>query len=228
MNCAEREPELALYVSEDLDADAAVSLRRHLGGCDVCRARLEEYRANLAWLRGQRLGLGRSPARDRGPELAAELQRRLSAAIATRTPARWPLTWLQKLQGALPRLRHETIVAGLAATLLMIGAVGALQRPLPLPAGPARTADPSVALARGGVSLLGAELPPDPGFAAESAFERASEEPALEESESDGGEEGATEAMSHEEPARGNDLRIELATRDPDVRIIWFAEARAR
>ena len=229
MSCATRDRALALYVSDDLDDAATVELRRHLGACVGCRTRLEEYRAGVDWLRRRRHAPTAPPF-----TMTAELQKRIANRIATSPPAaRWPWHLLRGLHGVrrlggLARLPHEAVVAALAGTLLLVGAIGALQRPL----GVARVGSLAAGISASPAPHLPAESgrrdhgPSEPtvegeldgddsdlGQLAEASEAEASIEAPLKD-EADGAEVAALDPEG---------LRIELATRDPDVRIIWFA-----
>jgi anti-sigma factor RsiW len=219
VTCGDREAELALLASEDLDEPAATRLRRHLDACAGCRARLEEFRGGIDWLRSRRHAPGAA-------RLGMELQARIGRGIAQRAPVPWPFTLVRQLLDALARLRwhHESVVGGLAALLLVVGAIGALQRPLGPGAGQhavqhevLTTAPAAVAWDHHDDRLLEAEA--DEANAAEGADQD------VDMTDPGQTDEGAEPPGELAALAPGNGLRIELQTRDPDVRIIWFAGA---
>jgi anti-sigma factor RsiW len=220
--CAEREGELALLASEDLDERAASRLRRHLQTCAGCHARLEEYRSGIDWLRSRR----HAPATAR---LGQELQARLQRSLATRRQVPWPFTLVRRLLDALPRLHlpHDRLVGGLAGLLLAVGAVGALQRPLELPAPAAQApALPSSLAARDGHDDRALELEGDLAAAGEGSEREPGDDADLHDGDEpgDGAETAPAGELATLGPADAR-LRIEIATKDPNVRIIWFAGA---
>jgi len=123
-------------------------------------------------------------------------------------------------------------VASLAGGLLLVGAIGVLQRPLSghrLPVAGASVSGPVVAVTTDRHDDLALEAEADQA----NSVEGAGDPDAVEPSEAAAPIE-ALEGVESAEPAgelaalsASNGLRIELQTRDPDVRIIWFAGASA-
>jgi hypothetical protein len=218
-DCAGHDDDLALLVSDDLAADDVIRLQQHVAHCAGCRARLDEYRADAAWLRRQR----NTPSDVRAGE---QLQARLADRIADKPPASWTVAWLHRLFEGATRRGPQPLLAGLAAALLLVGAVGALTRPLDRRAaiGPLDSAELLLPSHR----HVDRDLDPSDDQAFESegddAAEMSAEEP-----------EAAATEPERTSPTAGDDdlatasspgsMRIEMKTSDPDVRIIWFAQA---
>jgi anti-sigma factor RsiW len=224
MSCADHEDDLALLVSDDLPEADAHDLHQHVARCADCRARLDEYRADALWLRHQR----RTPP---DAVVIEQLRARIAGQIANKPPASWTVAWLQRLFEGARRGGPQPLLAGLAAVLLLVGAAGALTRPL----GTAGTGAAGAMLAPLNVGAMSpaahagdddAELDelalesqePEPGQEPEPAPER--EDVSLE----PGSDEGAVSAEIDSASSPGS-MRIEMKTGDPDVRIIWFAQA---
>lgn len=225
MSCAAHDDALALLVSDDLADGPAQELHHHLARCTECRARLEEYRSDAAWLRRQR---------STPPDtlVAEQLRARIADQIAAKPPASWTMAWLQRLLEGVRR-GPQPMLAGLAVALLLVGAVGALTRPL----GRDRVAS--------GLEQEYAGTLPGHGHRhvdleshgdEELAFDSDGVEPGSEETsagsepdvvagaKSSAGAEATQEEQELAAPTPGA-MRIEMKTSDPDVRIIWFAEA---
>lgn len=222
MNCAEQQKSLALLASDDLDEDDVVAVRQHLIVCAGCRYQLDEYRVGMEWVRKQRLNTDAA-------KLSCELQRRLAGPLARRHPLPKSLAVVRRVLDQLSPMRHEHIVAGSIGLLLLVGVAGAVQRPWSRWSAPAP--DVNAATVSEGLSLAAAR--PDPAhlqhdhmvisFGEDEETVR-DEIPA--ESEAEPASASAEELFATTtEPGA---LRIEMQTRDPDVRIIWFAQADGR
>jgi hypothetical protein len=225
--CAGHEDDLALLVSDDLPAEDAHRLQQHLAHCAGCRTRLDEYRADAAWLRGQR---------NTTPDVGAgdQLRARIADQIADTPPASWTVAWLHRLFEGATRRGPQPLLAGLAATLLLVGSVGALTHPLDRRA--IRAVDSAEVLLP---SHRHVDRDLDP--ADETAFdsdgddgaEIGTEEPGLAATEPERSPPGARDEHQETSESESEDLaapppgamRIEMKTSDPDVRIIWFAQA---
>lgn len=209
MNCDEQLKQLALLASDDLDEVAALPLRRHLLICATCRDRLAEYRDGMDWVRRQRLT-------GEAVELSQELKRRLLPHVAKRPPMKRTWALARRAFDQLAPLRHEHVVAACAAILLLVGASGSLRRPLAR-WNPWRA--PAVA-ELGAVALTGS-----------SSHQHPEDHVAHLGDEEDLGDFGELNAgnLGDDHPGRtgasADRLRIEMQTRDPDIRIIWFAQA---
>ncbi len=206
--CGTRSHALGLLVNDDLGGEEATRLRRHVNQCDDCRLRLESLRDDADWLR-------RACDPRRQAELAARLRDRLVAQIGERPPSWWPLAWARRLWSDVATGGPEPIVAAVAGLLLLVGAAGALSRPLP-----------PVAIDVGASAVQ--EFTPD---SEEEIVTWPGDEGLAPDAVSTGArlidvvdaELGRGAAESPEQADAS--LRIELATRDPNVRIIWFAQA---
>jgi hypothetical protein len=218
--CADHEDDLALLVSDDLPADEAHRLHEHLGRCGDCRARLDEYRADAAWLRGQR---NTPPDAQAGDQLRA----RIAEQIAGTPPASWTVAWLHRLFEGATRRGPQPLVAGIAATLLLVGAVGALTRPLDR-RGIVGSWDSAEQLLPSHRHVDHDQDPTDEtAFDSESdeGFEVGAEELGLAGTEPDRTSARASEQAEDLAAPTPGSMRIEMKTGDPDVRIIWFAQA---
>jgi anti-sigma factor RsiW len=201
--CPQNADLLALQAGGDLQAWQAALLRRHLDGCSDCRQLLSELRATREWVRVN------LPAVD--ADALAELRRRVVGRLARERPFPWLLAILGRAWVSWRNLGWQPVRGPAVAALLVVGALGALPslngRLLetgsfsPEPAADAR---PAV------VHAIAAE--PDEGEAVESE-EGSETEPLL----------GHDGAFDDDPPSDPSGLRIELQTRDPNVRIIWFA-----
>jgi anti-sigma factor RsiW len=217
--CAGHDDDLALLVSDDLAPDEVIQLQQHLVRCAACRARLEEYRADAAWLRRQR----HTP-----PDVGSgeQLQARIADQIADRPPTSWTVAWLHRLFEGATRRGSQPLLAGLAAALLAVGGVGALTRPLDR-AGTIRALD-SADLLLPSHRHVDRDIHPsdEQAFEAEGddATEMAAEDAvaATEPETPSLVEGGEADDLAAQSPGS---MRIEMKTSDPDVRIIWFAQA---
>jgi anti-sigma factor RsiW len=218
MSCAERDEALSLLVSDDLEPDEARTLHLHLAGCADCRARLEEYRADAQWLRQQR---GTPP----DVRVTTQLRARVADQITHKRPVPSWVAWLCRVFEATTRRGPQPLLAAMAACLLVVGAVGALTRPLDGRDGRylGTVEDAGLATSRH------AHRDPAKTEAPEAdedgdGVEPGSDDPARVEAEA----EAETAAPNPGETAAVDGpgtTRIELRTGDPDVRIIWFAQA---
>lgn len=227
MNCAEQQKSLALLASDDLDEDDVVAVRQHLLICAGCRYQLDEYRVGMEWVRRQRLNAGTA-------NLSSELQRRLAGPLARRHPLPKSLAVFRRVMDQLSPMRHEHIVAGSVALLLLVGVAGAVQRPWSRWSEAAP--DVNAATVSEGLSLTLAR--PDPAHLQDdhrvSSFgedeETVSDDTVRDEipAESEAGSAFASAEELFATTTEPGSLRIEMQTRDPDVRIIWFAQADGR
>jgi anti-sigma factor RsiW len=212
MSCDPIRSMIPLYVEGDLPGRRAERVRRHLEDCLSCRSLLEGYKASQRAL--HTLG---------APRIAGgtldELRRTVWKRLAT-LPPRSALG--RRIDRAWVTLRQWTAQPAMAALVVFVVVGG------------------SFALSR----VSGPGTRPDlhagqPGRHVEEAL--APDDPLADEHVAGDGEEGAEliaqatfdEAGDMGEPpaepagdeATGNDesLRIEIQTRDPNVRIIWFS-----
>jgi anti-sigma factor RsiW len=188
---------LPLYVDGDLPPRKNERVRRHLESCLPCRGLSEEYRRSQQWLRASA-----------GPALPGEKLEALRQAVwrrVEREPRPSPLRLA--VERALVALRHwagQPAVAGAAVGLVVLGSVTMT-----------RVAGP------GGPHLV---VPPEA-----PQEEVADEAPA--EADDPGILAAATpDEMEASDPAEGEPseetsdsrMRIEIQTKDPNVRIIWL------
>jgi hypothetical protein len=209
MTCDEQQKQLALLASDDLDEVAALPLRRHLLFCATCRDRLAEYRDGLDWVRRSRLNTDAAG-------MSQELKRRLIPQVAKRPPLVKPWAVARRAFDQLAPLRHEHVVAACAVLLLLVGATGSLRRPL-------SRWNPwnDRAIAEIGPVAL-AQLN-DHQHLHPHVSHVGDEEDLRDFGELDSGL--LSDDHSGRAGSQADKLRIEMQTRDPNVRIIWFAQA---
>jgi hypothetical protein len=212
MSCDPMRRVIPLYVEGDLPGRRAERVRRHLEDCLSCRSLLEGYKASQRALHA----VGAPPIA--GGTLD-ELRRTVWKRIATLPPRS---AFGRRVDRAWVALRQWTAQPAMAALVVfvVVGGSFALSRvsgPGPRPdllAGqPGRHVEESAvsdeALAdehATGEGDEGAEL------IAQATFD-------------EGGDMGEPAAEPANDEATGSDdsLRIEIQTRDPNVRIIWFS-----
>jgi anti-sigma factor RsiW len=201
--CDANEERLALHAGGDLPAPEARALQQHLGLCARCQARLEDHRETRRWLR-----------RDPPPALPAEDYERLRRSVLERTARVAPQApLLALLRRAWRSARQPALQPSLAAAALVLVALGS-----------------AGSLVRDGARF---GLAPRAGAGAPlAAAARAPERPVDRGAGADGdllvaraGVEGPAELAPGEEPdgTAADLMRIEMQTKDPDVRIIWFS-----
>jgi hypothetical protein len=209
MTCLAIHEVLPLFVEGDLPRRKAAGVARHLVGCTRCRGLAEEYRQSQRWLREAPGPVPTGAALDR---MRQSVWRQLDREPR---PSSW---WLAVERGwaALRRWASQPAVAGMAVMLIVVGSVtftrvGGL--------GGARLGE-SLSVDRAGEPRR--ELPVDPWAEAaedpENVLAQASPQE-LSDGMSDGVEPGEGEAAGE---TADNAMRIEIQTRDPNVRIIWF------
>lgn len=239
--CPENEETLALLVSDDLAADEASRLRAHMAGCVGCRASFEAYCDDIRWMRQQR----HTPPAVMlvGPEFAARVaataakQRQPFGASALRLVGMARRFVRRAPRAVLARFGQEGVVIGLCAGVVLVGAIGLLERPLrTLRSGPHHLGA-TMSLAGLGAeeiamteSSAGAEGDQDFDDTAGDEESVGKDETAMDTADwGDEGERATRTAADQRTELAGttfasDDLRIELQTHDPNVRIIWFAQ----
>jgi anti-sigma factor RsiW len=209
MSCDPIAKLIPLYVEDDLPRRRVERVRNHLGECLSCRALLEGYRASQRSLRAV-------PP----PDLAGATLEDLRRTVWRRIRALPPRSALgRQLDRGWAALRRWTAQPAMAAVVVfaVVGGSFALSRltapgvrPEPAP-GHVRI-DEAAPLADP-VAQVGLEEGEDPS------------EPMLAQATFDDGESGepSAEPATDDGPSTDDSLRIEIQTRDPDVRIIWFS-----
>ncbi len=213
VSCPRNASLLALHAGYDVPPEEATGLRRHLEDCADCRLLLSELRTTRDWLRANA-----TPPVD--GQLLDELRTRVVRRLVRERPFPWLLALLGRTWASWRSMNWQSARGLAVATLLMVGALGALpslnghraQRSA------WRATESAIALpSRLSVSSDEAEpgdedesTAPDPEPGADE--ELAEAEPVA----------GPLDA-GVEEPSSGSGLRIEMQTTDPNVRIIWFA-----
>jgi len=197
MSCRSVSALLPLLVEGDLSGDEASVARDHLATCPACRARETALRESQAWLRDAAASAPPPPLDDR--ELAA-IRAEVLRRIERPAPA-WGPWWLP------------------VAT-----ALGLLAALLPTQIAPTRPAGAPIARAtlRAPAAPVHAATPAAPVLVAERVAPEASAPSRVRTVRT------ATAVGPDREPAVASglptapDLRLELATPNPNVRIIWF------
>jgi anti-sigma factor RsiW len=203
MKCPAIEKLIPLYVEGDLSQRRMQTVRLHVEGCAQCRDKVEGFRASQRWLHA-------APSLEVGGATLEGLRRSVWTRVASE-PA--PSAAWRHIERGWAALRHWSAQPAMATLALFVVVTG------------------SFALSRvSGPSLRPAAhhrpLPQDPTVApaeepvGEPVLARASVE------DSDEMEPGSADSV---EPAVADDsMRIEIQTRDPDVRIIWFSPTEDR
>jgi anti-sigma factor RsiW len=213
VSCPHNASLLALHAGQDVPAEQARRLRRHLDGCADCRLLLSELRATRDWLRANA-----TPPVD--ARQLDELRSRVVRRLVRERPFPWLLALLGRTFSSWRSLNWQSARGLAVAALLMVGALGAL---------------PSLDGHRGARSAWRAAVPasalPAPAAVATDEAEPGDDdesatldsEPAAEEEVAEAEPVGGPLDAGVEEPSSGSGLRIEMQTTDPNVRIIWFA-----
>jgi len=207
MKCQVSQRLLPLFVEGDLPPRKDARVRRHLEDCLTCRGLLEQYKRSQQWLRAS------APPALAGEQLEALRQsvwRRLE-----REPRPAPL-WLALERGwaNLRRWASQPAVA-VAAVGLVVLVSATMTRGL----GGSRLATPldlTHELRPVEPAEESGQLPDDPEFLAAATPEELAE-----------GTETGESGMVDSEESPGSNMRIEIQTQDPNVRIIWFTPAAA-
>jgi hypothetical protein len=204
MSCPSIEKWIPLFVEGDLSERRTEKVRRHLDGCAQCRSLVDGYRLSQRWLRS-------APPLEVGGATLEGLRRSVWKRIGSE-PSPSP-AWRQ-IERGWAALRHWAAQPAMATLALFVVVTGsfALSRVSGPALGPAAhhrldSQDPTAA-------------PSNEEPAAEPMLARASLE------EGDEMEPGSAEGA--EPGVASDDMRIEIQTRDPDVRIIWFSPTEDR
>jgi hypothetical protein len=203
MTCQGIQQLLPLHVEGDLPRRKAERVRRHVESCADCRGLADQYRRSQTWLRAS------APGQVTGAQLD-QLRRAIWRRIeAEPQPAPWWLA-IERAWAALRRWSSQPLAAAMAVGLVVLGSV-ALTR--------------SNGLGGSRVSSLGIE---DQGPLESTADDGAdlTDDPesllalATRAELAEGAETGEADLP---ETAADDAMRIEIQTKDPNVRIIWFA-----
>jgi hypothetical protein len=205
MKCQVTQQLLPLYVEGDLPRRKSERVRLHLEGCPTCRGLGDEYRSSQKWLHTSSV-----------PVVSGEKLERLRQTVWRRleqAPRPSPL-WLAIERGwmALRRWAGQPAVAVAAVGLVVLGSV-TMTRVSGL--GGARLGVPTESQGEEVADDNAADLPDDPEILATATPEEMAEPSEM----------GEPEPAAEESPA--SKMRIEIQTRDPNVRIIWFTPPAA-
>jgi hypothetical protein len=212
MSCDPIQRVIPLYVEGDLPGRRAERVRRHLEDCLSCRSLLEGYKTSQRALHA--LGAPRI-----GGDTLDDLRRTVWKRIAT-SPARSPLG--RRVDRAWAVLRQWTAQPAMAALMVfvVVGGSFALSRvSAPGARSDLHSGQPGRHLED---SLISDEALADEHVAGEGDEGAELIAQATFDEGSDVGE-PASEPASDEGTGSDDSLRIEIQTRDPNVRIIWFS-----
>jgi hypothetical protein len=190
-----------LYAEADLPARKQARVRQHLQGCQACTALLESYRTSQKWLRATG-----------APRTSGATLDQLRRAVWRRIDAQPPLSWtwreLERLWAGLRAWAARPSVAALAVVVVLMGSVA-----LPRLSG-----------------LGGARIGPQADdLAGSDELAAGAGNLLLAQADLDDDGEPVGELQSDDRAAAVDPtMRIEIQTRDPDVRIIWFSPPEDR
>jgi anti-sigma factor RsiW len=200
MKCPSIEKLIPLFVEGDLSPGQTKKVRGHVDGCQACRTLVDDYRTSQRWLHG-------APPLQVGGATLEGLRRSVWKRIASEpaTPAlRRHIEW------AWASLRHWAAQPAMATLALFVVVTGsyALSR---------------VTTSPGPASRFSLEAP-----AAANHGDERSREPMLARATLDDGSDDLEPGTGDDSVASDDSMRIEIQTRDPDVRIIWFSPTEDR
>jgi hypothetical protein len=209
--CPQNAGLLALQAGGDLTPRQAAQLRRHLDRCPACRLSLAELRSTRDWVRSNLM----TPV---DAALLTELRRQVVGRLGQERPFPWLVAVLGRAWAGWRSFSWQPVRGVAVAALLLVGALGAL---------------PSLngrLLEHGGFVALPPAADALPALIGPLANDAEELDPAEEASQATG-EEGdgllGLDAGFDDPPSGAGGLRIEMQTRDPNVRIIWFASNTA-
>jgi anti-sigma factor RsiW len=218
MSCKRIQELVPLYVESDLPRRKLERVRRHLADCLPCRGQLEAFRASQRWLHS-------APVPEVGGARLDQLRRSVWRHIAAQPPRSALTVRVERAWVSLRAFAAQPAAAAAAVFVVVLGSV-ALSRVGGFGATavmPSETA-PAAALASDEHFL---DAPDELDDAEEVAPDRILAQASLEESHDlIDGEMGRE--VAEEGSAADNGLRIEIQTRDPNVRIIWFTPQEER
>lgn len=209
MSCKRIQKLVPLYVEGDLPWRKLERVRQHLTGCLPCRALHEGFRASQRWLHA-------APAPEVGGAELDQLRRVVWRRIAAETPRSALWVRVQRAWASMRVFAAQPAAAAAAIFVVVLGSV-ALSRVGGFGATPREN---------GALSATADDhflAPADDGALDETSDEVAPDRILAQASldEIDGAETGRE--TTEETSAADNELRIEIQTRDPNVRIIWFS-----
>jgi hypothetical protein len=209
MKCQAIQQLLPLFVEGDLPRRKDQRVRRHLEDCLACRGLQEQYRTSQQWLRASAQP---AVAGQRLEALRRTVWRRIE-----REPRPSPL-WLalERAWVALRRWASQPAVAVAAVGMVVLVSVTMTRGLGGSRLGPQLDLQNQVELVE--VTNEGAEVPDDP----EALLAAATPEEMAE-----GTETGEATGLDGTEESVASNMRIEIQTQDPNVRIIWFTPAAA-
>jgi anti-sigma factor RsiW len=217
MRCDEIEKLVPLYVEGDLPARRAERVRRHVEGCAACRSLLDGFRSSQRWLHGAR-------APEVGGAALEALRRTVWRRIEAEPPRSAAWREIERIWAGMRRWVAQPTMATLALFVVVTGSFALSRVTATSSAGRPGHTRWTTAPASDGAGSAGAPA----GRAAGEARPEAPSEPMLAQASADLGGDGAERDPTSDEPGADDSLRIEIQTRDPDVRIIWFSPTEDR
>lgn len=109
MNCRRVEELISLFVENDLGESESQAVSLHLASCESCGALLNQYRDSQTWMRSQ-------ATTEFSDDFFDEIRRSVLANIEEKPRANW-------VQMIIERLRPYPLMAATAALLVLVGAV---------------------------------------------------------------------------------------------------------
>lgn len=218
MNCERVDTLIALHVERDLHPREAAAVQRHLSQCLTCRRTAEGYRQSQAWLKGH----AHTPAL-RGETLDKVRRTVWQRIEADAAGPRW-WRWLDRYWISLRVWSGRPPVLMFAAFVLVIGTAALFRAGVvDTPSALHHEQAPTLAPARAQATVEGQKTEaPVTALMPDEEPSMFDPERLLAQAEFDEAAESDGETI--EEPGTNrNRMRIELQTRDPDVRIIWFS-----
>ncbi len=212
-SCSAFSARISLYVEDDLDARAADEVRKHITACAACASELRDYRLSQAWLRQYEAPAPDAAALD---SLRRHLARRLEPAdrqppVLRLLQRHW---WWQRRTAPGPTL--ALVALALVSTAAFLGS-----------AGPGRKSEPSESSPNAQNFMPEARVPSPVGV---SATPESAERESLVSPDTQALGDKLAGSLAVDDSALDEDIpspdntRIEIQTRDPKVRIIWFAQ----
>lgn len=205
MSCRSTQSLLPLFVEGDLPGRKASRVQRHLAGCDLCRGIADQFRQSQTWLHT-------AP----GPAVTGAALERMRRAVWRRIDVEpRPAGWRLAIERGWAALRHWTsqpLFAAVAVMVVVVGSVGVTRLE---GMGGSRLDGVLTRSDQTAAEVSGDE--PEPTDDPEMVLAQATPDEL-----SDSTDPGEGEATDE----RANDnMRIEIQTQDPNVRIIWFTPA---
>lgn len=226
MSCEKFEKLIPLYVEGDLRPRQMNGVRTHLSSCLACCKTVESYRATQRWLREAAVAQVPAAALDR---MRAGVSRRIDAvpppaAFWRELERGWALLRQWASQPAVSVAAVFVVVLGSVAVSQVVGPRGGRSELVERTAAE-QLGSPNVATMGHGDGELSQEAFADRGETTGGPADEVAVDRLLAQASTDELGDGAGEPSGHapaRDDAEDDEMRIEIQTRDPNVRIIWF------